>query len=137
MILCIIYLYSNVIKIVNAALKNQISLQYKRMKQGNKKNIFIMRFYLIVRAIWIICFLICKLARHSTHSVRRQLNFTCMYSRSKKMKHLHLFQYKLSYRNETGTNHHGLLSTSIWCFNFFRGASTWEGGLNLTLIFIM
>ena len=44
-----------------------------------------------------------------------------MYSRSKKKKkkkekkkkHPKLFQYKLSYRNETGTNHHGLLSTSV------------------------
>ena len=29
----------------------------------------------------------------------------------KKTKHPYLFQYKLLYRNETGTNHHGLLST--------------------------
>ena len=29
----------------------------------------------------------------------------------KKTKYPYLFQYKLSYRNETGTNHHGLLST--------------------------
>ena len=27
----------------------------------------------------------------------------------KKREHPYLFQYKLSYRNETGTNHHGLL----------------------------
>ena len=44
-----------------------------------------------------------------------------MYSRSrkkkeKKTKHLYLFQYKLLYRCKTGTNHHGLLPTSIWCF---------------------
>ena len=31
----------------------------------------------------------------------------------KKTKHPYLFQYKLSYRKETGTNHHGLLSTSV------------------------
>ena len=31
----------------------------------------------------------------------------------KKTKHPYLFQYKLSYRNETGTNHHGLVSTSV------------------------
>ena len=31
----------------------------------------------------------------------------------KKKKHPYLFQYKLSYRNETGSNHHGLLSTSV------------------------
>ena len=30
-----------------------------------------------------------------------------------KTKHPYLFQYKLSDRNETVTNHHGLLSTSI------------------------
>ena len=45
-----------------------------------------------------------------------------MYSRSKKKKkkkkkkktkHPYLLQYKLSYRNETGTNHHGLLPTSV------------------------
>ena len=43
-----------------------------------------------------------------------------IYSRSeektqkqKKTKHAYLFQYKLSYRNKTVTNHHGLLSTSI------------------------
>ena len=39
-----------------------------------------------------------------------------MHSRSKKKekkKHPYLFQYKLSYRNETGTNHHGLVSTSV------------------------
>ena len=58
-----------------------------------------------------------------------------MRSRSKKTKTTLLFQYKLSYRIETGTNHHGLLSTLVWCFKFFlTGASTW-GGLYLTLIF--
>ena len=36
---------------------------------------------------------------------------TYMYRRSKKY---FLFQYKLSYRNETGTNHHGLLSFQSW-----------------------
>ena len=52
-----------------------------------------------------------------------------MYSRKKKKKtkHFYLFQYKLSYRNETGTNHHGLLSTSISCFKIFlRAPSTWK-----------
>ena len=37
----------------------------------------------------------------------------CTVGQKRKTKHLYLFQYKLSYRNETGTNHHGLLSTSI------------------------
>ena len=42
-----------------------------------------------------------------------------------KKKHLFL-QYKLSYRNETGTNHHGVLSTLNWCFKIFlTGASIW------------
>ena len=31
----------------------------------------------------------------------------------KKMKHPYLFQNKLSYRAETGTNRHGLLSSSV------------------------
>ena len=30
----------------------------------------------------------------------------CTVSQRKKKKHPYLFQYKLSYRNETGTNHH-------------------------------
>ena len=33
--------------------------------------------------------------------------------KKKKPKHRYLFQYKLSYKNETGTNHYGLLSTSV------------------------
>ena len=33
--------------------------------------------------------------------------------KKKKTKHPYLFQCKLSHRNETGTNHHGLLSTLI------------------------
>ena len=37
-----------------------------------------------------------------------------MYSSSKKKRNTpYLFQYKLSYRNETGANHHGLVSTLI------------------------
>ena len=28
-------------------------------------------------------------------------------------KNIYLFQHKLSYGNETGTNHHGLLSTTV------------------------
>ena len=40
--------------------------------------------------------------------------------------HPYLFQCKLSQRNETGTNHHGLLSTLIGCFKIFlTGPSTW------------
>ena len=31
----------------------------------------------------------------------------------KRKKHPYLFQYKLSHRNRTGTNHHGLLPTSV------------------------
>ena len=56
-------------------------------------------------------------------------NFVKMYSKSKKKKekkkkkerkkHPCLLQYKLLNRNETGTNHHGLLSTSAWCFEIF------------------
>ena len=37
----------------------------------------------------------------------------CTINQKKKKKHRYLFQYKLSNRNETGTNHHGLLSTSV------------------------
>ena len=51
-----------------------------------------------------------------------------MYSGSKKEKNKYpyLFQYKLSYRNETGTNHHGFLSTSISCFKTcLKGPYTW------------
>ena len=56
-----------------------------------------------------------------------------MYSGSKKkMNRSYLFQYKLSYRNETGANNHGLLFTSISCFNIFlSGASTCGGGESL------
>ena len=66
----------------------------------------------------------------STSSVLKLLEeFWCTVGQKRKRerkKHLFLFQYKLSYRNETGINHHGLLSTSVWCFNFFlRGPSTW------------
>ena len=44
----------------------------------------------------------------------------------KKKEHPYLFPYKLPYRNETGTNHHGLLSTSNRCLKIFlRGPSTW------------
>ena len=34
----------------------------------------------------------------------------------KKLSTPYLFQFKLSYRNEILTNHHELLSTSVWCF---------------------
>ena len=48
-----------------------------------------------------------------------------------KTKHPNLFHYKLSYKNETGTDHHGLLSTSVWCLQIFlRGPSTWESQPN-------
>ena len=63
-----------------------------------------------------------------------------IYSSSKKKKKKkppYLFQYKLSYRNETGTNHHGLVSTLIWCFKIFLWGPSTCGGLNLTLIFWM
>ena len=46
----------------------------------------------------------------------------------------YLFQCKLSYRNKTGTNQHGSLSTSIWCLNFF-GGSVFIGDVYPTLIF--
>ena len=69
--------------------------------------------------------------------------------KEKETEHPYLFQYKLSYRNETGTNHRGLVSTLVWCFKIFLwGESTWNlfnfffsfacvymGGLYLTLIF--
>ena len=41
------------------------------------------------------------------------INDICTLGQKKKTKHPYLFQYKLSYRNETGTNHHGLISTSV------------------------
>ena len=35
-------------------------------------------------------------------------------------------KYKSLYRNETGTTHYGLFSTSIWCFKMFLwGPSIW------------
>ena len=37
----------------------------------------------------------------------------CMYCTVGQKNYPYLFQYKLSYRNETGTNHHGLLSTLV------------------------
>ena len=53
----------------------------------------------------------------------------------KKTKHPYLFQCKLSYGNETGTNHHGLLSTLVWCLKMFlTGPSTW-GSLNFIFFF--
>ena len=39
-------------------------------------------------------------------------NCTISKKKKKKTKHPYLFQYKLSYRNEIGTYHHGLLSIS-------------------------
>ena len=40
--------------------------------------------------------------------------------KKKKKEHPYLFQYKLSKRNETGTNHHGLHGGSQPNFNFFN-----------------
>ena len=63
--------------------------------------------------------------------------FQFMYSRSKNTKQPYLFQYKLSYRNEIGINHHELLSTSVWCFKIFlSGASTWGDIHIYTCIYI-
>ena len=61
------------------------------------------------------------------HSEMLGISFrSCTVSQKKKKKHPYLFQYKLSYRNGTGTNHHGLLLTSVWCFKIFlRGQFTW------------
>ena len=55
------------------------------------------------------------------------LQFQAMYSSSNKKRNTrYLFQHKLSQRNETGTNHHGLLSTSVCCLEVLvlRGPST-------------
>ena len=41
----------------------------------------------------------------------------------------YLFQYELSYRNETGTHHHALVSTSVWCFKIFLGFRLHGGSL--------
>ena len=67
-------------------------------------------------------------AFYTTLSFHFKLKILCTVGQKKK-KHPYLFQYKFSYRNKTNTNHHVLLSTSIWRFKFFLG------GLNLTLIF--
>ena len=68
-----------------------------------------------------------ELRRHCTHDGFYMHQSPFVYSSSKKKtKHPLLFQYKLSYRNETRTNHHGLVSTSVWCFKIFLWvASTW------------
>ena len=42
-----------------------------------------------------------------------KLKCTVCPKKKRKKKHLYLFQYKLSYRKETGTSHHGLLPTSV------------------------
>ena len=39
--------------------------------------------------------------------------------KKKKKKHPYLFHHKLSYKNETGTNHPELVSTSVWWFKIF------------------
>ena len=50
----------------------------------------------------------------------------CTVVQKKKMKHPYLFQCKLLQRNETGTNNHGLLFTSISCFEIFlTSPPTW------------
>ena len=56
-------------------------------------------------------------------------NKTCTVGQKKKKKHPYLFQYKLSYRNETGTNHHGFLSISVWCFKIFLRSPSTRGSL--------
>ena len=47
--------------------------------------------------------------------------------KKKKTKHPYLLQCKLSYRNETGSNHHGWLSISIWCFKIFLRVHLYGG----------
>ena len=47
----------------------------------------------------------------------------------KEMKQPYSFQNKLLYRNETCTNHHGVLSTSVSCFEFFLGVRLHGGSL--------
>ena len=52
--------------------------------------------------------------------------YTYMRLKKEKKIHRYLSQYKISCRNETSTNHHGFLSTSIWCLKIFlRVPSTW------------
>ena len=41
--------------------------------------------------------------------------------KKKKRNVSYLFQYKLSYKNEIGSNHHGLLFTSVYALKFFLG----------------
>ena len=53
--------------------------------------------------------------------------FKCMVG--KKKKHSYLFEYKLSYRNETKTNQHRSLSTSVGCFKIFLGMRLHGGSL--------
>ena len=84
-------------------------------------------FFFLAKLIWlnVMCF-----------KIQLQLQFLIfdmhMYSRVKeKTKLLYLFQYQSPYRNETGTNHNGLLSTSIWCFRIcLRNPSTWGSAPN-------
>ena len=58
---------------------------------------------------------VCEIHTHVYLSIHTNLHtyIRYMYSRSKKTKHPYLFQYKLSYRNETGNNHYGLVSTPV------------------------
>ena len=64
-----------------------------------------------------------------TYYIYTNLLYACTVGQKKnnnKIKHPCFFQYKLSNRNKTAINHHGLLSTSVWCFKIFlSGASTW------------
>ena len=59
----------------------------------------------------------------------------CTEGQKKKKKHPYLFQYKLSKTNETDTNRHRLLPTSVCCFKIFSYGSVYTGNLYLTFIF--
>ena len=53
----------------------------------------------------------------------------CTVGQKKKNKNFYLFQHKLSYRNETGTNHLGLMSISVWSLKFSFGVRLHGGSL--------
>ena len=46
-------------------------------------------------------------------TVGKKTNKQTTTTTTKKTKHPYLFQYKLSYRNKTGINHHGSVSISV------------------------
>ena len=54
-----------------------------------------------------------RLLKNLNNSPLKQKCKTIVIRSKKKKKKISLFQFKSSYRNKTGTNHHGLLSTSI------------------------